>query len=63
MYCVECINMQNSLLRVIKDVANKWFLTRGSFQYRASFALLPSGLGADLEGEAVIAVKLPCPGK
>jgi hypothetical protein len=37
-------------------------LTRGSFQYRSSFALLPSGLGAVLAGE-VIAMKLPCPGK
>jgi hypothetical protein len=60
-YCVECINMRNCLL-LQKDVANKWFLTRGSFQNRASFALLPSGLGAVLAGE-VIVMKLPCLGK
>jgi len=63
---VDCINMQNSLLWVIIDVANKWFLTRGSFQYRASFALLPSAhscLGLSSRVQAVIAKKLPCPGK
>jgi hypothetical protein len=39
--CVDCINMQNSLLWVIKDVANKWFLTTGSLQYRVCLVLFP----------------------